>query len=192
MVRNSSAKVGDKLILTKAIGHGVLATGIDQGLLSDAGTAAVTAAMSQLNRAASEVMLQTGVRACTDVGGFGLLGQLHIMANASGVAATIFSQSVPVLPEAHAMIRQEAIPNGTRNNQRYFGSFVAWDAALDMPDQVLLHDAQPSGGLLITVPPDRSEEMLAALHAAGVDAATVVGEMTAGPAGHITVAASQS
>ena len=90
------------------------------------------------------------------------------------------------------MIRQEAIPNGTRNNQRYFGTFVAWDAAIDMPDQILLHDAQPSGGLLIAVPPDRSEEMLAALHAAGVDAAAIIGEITAGLAGHITVTKNQS
>jgi selenium donor protein len=192
MVRNTTAQVGDRLILTKAIGHGVLATGIDRGLLSDAGIAAVTATMSQLNRVASEVMLQRGAHACTDVSGFGLLGQLHTMAKASGVAATIFSQRVPVLAEAHAMIRQEAIPNGTRSNQHYFGSVVEWDAGTDISDRILLHDAQPSGGLLIAVPPERSEEMLNALHTAGVDAAAVIGEMTSGPSGDITVTKNRS
>jgi selenide, water dikinase len=192
MVRRSTAKVGDKLILTKAVGHGVLATGIDRGILSDAGIALVTSAMSRLNRAAAEVMLDIGANASTDVGGFGLLGQLHAMAEASGVAATISAQSVPVLAEGHDMVRRDAIPSGTRNNQRYFDSFVDWQSGAGLPvndsdDRVLLHDAQPSGGLLMAVAPGRSEAMLHALHAAGVSAAAVIGEITSGPTGRIVV-----
>jgi selenide, water dikinase len=187
IVRSNSARPGDKLVLTKALGHGLLSTGIDQGLVSDQGIARVTAAMSQLNRAASEVMVRIGVDACTDIGGFGLLGQLHVMAEASGVAATISAGSIAVLPEARAVARQDAIPNGTRNNQRYFDSFVAWDSGIATDERVVLHDAQPSGGLLMAVAPERVQDLLQALQATGIDAATIIGEITSGAAGHITV-----
>lgn len=189
IVRSSSARPGDRLVLTKALGHGLLSTGIDQGFVSEEGTARVTAAMSQLNRAASEAMLQVGVHACTDVGGFGLLGQLHTMAEASGVAARLSLAGMPILPEALDVARRDAIPNGTRNNQRYFESFVAWQGDITGEERVLLHDAQPSGGLLMAVSPEREKDLMQALHAAGVGAATVIGELTAGVAGRITVTA---
>ena len=187
IVRSNSAQPGDRLVLTKALGHGLLSTGIDQGLVSEQAAQRVTAAMSQLNRTASETMLRVGVHACTDIGGFGLLGQLHVMADSSGVAAKIRAGSIPVLPEAGDVARQDAVPNGTRNNQRYFDSFVTWDKQIGPAERVILHDAQPSGGLLIAVAPEREQDLLQALKAAGVEVATI-GEMAAGDAGHIMAA----
>jgi len=187
MVTNASARPGDVLVLTKPLGLGIITTGIDRGLVADGTIATVTAVMSRLNRPASEVMLAVGVHACTDVSGFGLLGHLHEMVEASGVGATVSLNRVSVLPEAWELVEKDSIPDGSRNNHRYLAGFVAWEQDVTPAAQMILCDAQTSGGLLIAVPPERAERLLAALGQAGVESAVAIGQITPAPQGRIRV-----
>lgn len=187
MVTNSGARVGDLLILTKPLGIGIITTGIDRQLVNGDVIARVTSMMMQLNRAASEAMLAVGVRACTDVSGFGLLGHLREMAEASGVGARINWKAVPVIDAAWGLIEQDCIPDGTRNNLNYLADYVEWRPTVPSVARVALCDAQTSGGLLIAAPPKRSEKLLAALRQNGVSSAAVIGEITSAPKGRIRV-----
>jgi len=187
VVTNAGAQPGDVLVLTKPLGLGIITTGIDRGLVADGTIATVTAVMSRLNRAASEVMLAVGVHACTDVSGFGLLGHLREMIEASGVGATVSLDRVPVLPEAWELVEKDSIPDGSRNNHRYLAGFVAWEQDVTPAAQMILCDAQTSGGLLIAVPPERAERLLAALGQAGVESAVAIGQITPAPQGRIRV-----
>jgi selenide,water dikinase len=186
LVANAGAQPGDVLVLTKPLGLGIITTGIDRGLVNDGVIACVTAVMSQLNRPASEAMLTVGVHACTDVSGFGLLGHLHELVAASGVGAEVRLDRVPVLPEAWELVKEDAIPDGSRNNQRYLAGFVDWAPEISAEAQTILCDAQTSGGLLIATAPDRAERLLAALAQAGVTSAAL-GQITAAARGRIEV-----
>jgi selenide,water dikinase len=186
MVMNSGARPGDSLILTKPLGTGIITTGIDRGLVHDGTIERVTALMSRLNRSASEAMLEVGVNACTDVSGFGLLGHLRELAEASGVRARVSAGQTPVLPEAWDLARQGAIPDGSHNNARFLARFVDWSPGISPAAQAILCDAQTSGGLLIAVRPDREAALLAQLHHAGVTGA-VIGEIMTGTPGRIEV-----
>ena len=188
LVRKSGARPGDRLVLTKPLGIGVLTTALDRGLASPETEQVVTSVMTQLNRAAAEAMQAVGVHACTDVSGFGLLGHLAEMASQSGLSARVSLSRVPVLPAAWPLVEQGAVSRGTRNNCRYLGRYVSWDAAVPEAGRLLLCDAQTSGGLLMAVPAQSLDALLGALTGAAV-AAAVIGEMTAGNAGTILVTA---
>ena len=185
VVANSGARPGDALVLTKPLGTGIVTTGIDRQLVDQTAVDRVVALMSELNRAAAEAMLEVGVHACTDVTGFGLLGHLHELAEASGVAAEIRLERVPVLPGVWELVRQGAVPEGTFNNHRYLTAHVAWED-LTPDEQLVLADAQTSGGLLIAVGEEKVEALLGALASRGVAAARV-GDVVAGEAGRIRV-----
>lgn len=189
MVTNAGARPGDVLVLTKPLGLGIITTGMDRGVVGEDAAAAAIAVMSRLNRAASEAMLAVGVHACTDVSGFGLLGHLRELVEASQVAAEVRLDRVPVLAEAWELVERGAIPDGSRNNQRYLAEFVAWDHDVSPAAQMILCDAQTSGGLLMAVPPERAERLLAALAQAGVEPA-VIGEIAPGAPGRIQVSKS--
>ena len=186
IVRKSGARPGDRLVLTKPLGIGVLTTALVQGRAGAGVEDRVLAVMGRLNRSAAEAMQTVGVSACTDVTGFGLLGHLHDMARQSGVAASVTLGRVPVLAEAWDLLRDGAISNGTRNNYRLLRDLVRWHASVPADARTMLCDAQTSGGLLISVPGERAETLLAALAAGGVDAAAI-GEVLVGPAGFIEV-----
>jgi selenide,water dikinase len=186
MVTNAGARPGDVLVLTKSLGLGIITTGIDRGLVTDGAIVRVIAVMSQLNRAASAVMLAVGVHACTDISGFGLLGHLREMAEASGVGARIHAGQVPVLPEAWDLARQGAIPDGSHNNARFLARFVDWAPGISAETQAILCDAQTSGGLLIAAPADKGAALLAQLHQAGITG-SVVGAIVLGAPGRIQV-----
>ncbi len=185
VVTNAGAKPGDLLFLTKPLGIGLITTAIDRRLASPASIQRVVAVMSKLNRAASEAMLAVGVDACTDVTGFGLLGHLHEMAMASGLSAEIELGRVPVLEEAWELARQGVVPDGTHNNRHYLEGKVRWEA-ISREEQIVLCDAQTSGGLLIACPPERGEELATAMGRAGIEAA-VIGRMARGLPGEILV-----
>lgn len=187
VITNAGAQPGDILVLTKPLGSGIITTGIDRGLVDGGAVGRVTAVMSQLNRAASEAMLAVGVNACTDVSGFGLLGHLRELAEASGVGARIHAGQVPVLPEAWELARQGAIPDGSYNNARFLAGYVDWAPEISAESQAILCDAQTSGGLLIAVPPAHEPALLDELHQAGVTG-SVIGEIVAAAPGRITVA----
>lgn len=187
LITNAGAQAGDILILTKPLGTGIITTGIDRGLVNGGAVERVTAVMNQLNRAASEAMLAVGVHACTDVSGFGLLGHLRELAEASGMAARIYAGRVPVLPEAWALARQGAIPDGSHNNARFLAGTVDWAPEIATAAQAILCDAQTSGGLLIAAPPAQELALLDALQQAGVTG-SVIGEIVPAAPGRIAVA----
>ena len=126
-------------------------------------------------------MLQAGVHAATDVTGFGLTGHLLELLKASGVGAELYFKQIPVLPEAWALARQEVIPEGSRNNYHFVRDSMDWQISVSPDAQIILSDAQTSGGLLIAVAPAQAEPLLGQLRAGGNAAAQVIGQVVAAP-----------
>ena len=186
IVRKSGARPGDRLVLTKPLGVGVLTTALTHGRDGPEIEARIRPVMAQLNRAAAEAMQAVGASACTDVTGFGLLGHLRDMMQQSAVGARVSLARVPVLPDAWDLLRAGAVSQGTQSNYRLLRDEVHWSPALPAEARMLLCDAQTSGGLLIAVPADRVETLLATL-AAGRVAAADIGEVLTGPAGGLDV-----
>jgi selenide, water dikinase len=184
------AAPGDRLILTKAIGTGVIATALKRGTPRPAVVEAAVASMTLLNDAASQAALKAGVRAATDVTGFGLLGHLHRMLAASGAAARIDAAAVPLLPGAAELAAAGYISGGTRANAARMGPVTRLDPAIPAELAVLLYDAQTSGGLLLAAPAPAAPALLAGLRARGLPAA-LIGEVTRGEPGHIDVLTSR-
>ncbi len=184
---NAGAKPGDKLILTKPIGVGILTTSIKRSLLSEEEINRVTTVMATLNKTAAEVMEPFNVHACTDVTGFGLLGHASEMAKGSKTGITIFKEQVPVLPRVKELAEQGVIPGGTKNNFAHLEGDVTFPEQMDELDRLILCDAVTSGGLLISVSGDEADSLLAQLLDKGVEAA-LIGEVTDEQKGHIVVA----
>ena len=184
---NAGARPGDALVLTKPIGTGVLTTALKRDLLSEAELAPAVTAMTTLNATAARAMLTVGVHAATDVTGFGLLGHLHSLLEASGAAAEVTAQAVPLLPHARDMAARGAVPGGTQRNLTSLADAVSFAVGVEETTRVLLCDAQTSGGLLIAVPPDKTEALVTALARAEAPAAAVIGRVVAGPPGRVAV-----
>jgi selenide,water dikinase len=188
VVRNRGARPGDRLVLTKPLGLGIITTGIDRGLVSGQIVERAVAVMTTLNAGAAQAMLAVEVHAATDVTGFGLLGHLHEILAASGVGARVELGAVPVLEEAWSLAAANCVPDGSYNNFRYLDSLVIWDKAIERPARMVLCDAQTSGGLLVAVSPEQSDDLLAALREAATPAAAVIGEVVDDRlSGHISV-----
>lgn len=185
MLSNAGAKPGDVLILSKPLGLGIISTAAknDQDPLE--AIHAAIAVMKTLNRSAAEVFVSAGTHALTDITGFGLLGHLRNVVAASKVSARVFLDHVPVLPEAWEYVRAGVAPGGTHANSRYLADHVTYADDLTKEDQLVLCDAQTSGGLLGAVPPERAEETVRQLRERGLAAATIIGEIDTGPAGRI-------
>ena len=186
MVTNDAAQPGDRLVLTKALGTGLIATAIKNATASAASRDAAIRSMTRLNASSSEAATTAGVRAGTDVTGFGLLGHLAEVLRASGVAAVLDAAAVPILEGAKEIAAAGHVPGGTKRNFRSIKGSVDFG---DLPstDRTLLVDAQTSGGLLLAVPEAALEELVAALLAAGDLAATIVHIETASAAPLIVV-----
>ncbi|HMD93032.1 MAG TPA: selenide, water dikinase SelD [Trebonia sp.] len=180
----SAARPGDVLVLTKAIGTGVVATAHKRGAAPDDVLAAAVASMTALNASASEAALASGVVAATDVTGFSLLGHLHRMLRASGVSAVVDASAVPLLPGALALTAEGYVSGGTRNNMAYLEPWVSVDPGVAGDVAVLLQDAQTSGGLLLPTP--SPDVLRGELERRGVLGA-VVGRVEDGAPGRITV-----
>nr|WP_114351493.1 selenide, water dikinase SelD [Saliterribacillus persicus] len=183
---NAGAKPGDKLILTKPIGVGIMTTSIKNNLLTEEEIARVTSVMATLNKTAAETMEPFDVHACTDVTGFGLLGHAYEMATASNLEITINYQDVPVLPRVKELATQGAVPGGTKNNFAHVKDAITFKDSMDQIDQWILCDAVTSGGLLIALNDEEATPLLQALREQGVEAA-IIGEITEGKPGHITI-----
>lgn len=186
VVTNAAARPGDRLVLTKPLGLGVITTGIKQERTTRSTIDEAIRVMAALNRAAGQAMADVGASAATDITGFGLLGHLHEMTRASGVRARILLSAVPILEEAWGLARAGTVPGGTQRNRAALAGAVIWEG-IDEDGQILLCDAQTSGGLLIAVPGDRLARLVQALRAGGTPASEVVGEITGEGAGEITV-----
>jgi selenide,water dikinase len=178
ILTNAGLRPGDSLVLTKALGAGIVATALKAGQAPDDVLDAAVASMSRLNREAASQALEAGATGATDVTGFGLLGHLRSMAEASHVDATLHASSVPVLPGVPELIARGFVPGGTRRNLAWAGERL--DApGLDDDVILLLADAQTSGGLLFGAEPGKAEAAAAALRASG-HAAAVIGTVAAG------------
>ena len=158
------------MVLTKALGTGLVTTAIKRGVADEAAVRAVTDSMKTLNRAAAKAMVAVGVHACTDVTGFGLLGHLYEMLCAGGVAATVDAAKIPVLPTAEECARQSITTGGARNNETYLAPCLHFDEAVGAERRQVLFDPQTSGGLLIAISPESAEAATAALDGRGVSA----------------------
>ena len=187
IVTNAGAKPGDILVLTKPIGTGILTTALKRDLLDAAALTPAVTAMTTLNAGAARAMLATGVHAATDVTGFGLLGHLHGMLEASKAAAELTAAAVPFLPEARAMVERGAVPGGTKRNMESLAGVVSFAGNVGETERILLADAQTSGGLVIAVAADMAEALVAGLQQERTPAAAVIGRVVAGPPGRITV-----
>jgi selenide,water dikinase len=187
LVTNAGARAGDVLVLTKPIGTGILTTALKRELLPASALVEAVAVMTTLNAGAARAMLATGVHAATDVTGFGLLGHLHTLVSASGVAAEIVAADVPILGETREMLARGAVPGGTLRNLSSLRDAVRFTDAVSEADRTLLADAQTSGGLLIAVGAERAERLREALAREGTPAAAVIGRVTAGAAGSVVV-----
>jgi selenide,water dikinase len=185
IVRNSTMRPGDRLFLTKPLGLGVISTAIKAGQASPELVRTAIDVMTALNREASAVMVQIGVSAATDVTGFGLVGHLHIALAAAGAGATLDATEVPFIPGAADLAARGFVPSGTRSNHDFVAPTTSWGDLSDV-EQLLLADAQTSGGLLIAVPEERSEALGEALGAAGLAAARI-GRVQDGDPGRITL-----
>jgi selenide,water dikinase len=179
-VTNAGARPGDNLVLTKPIGTGVITTAGKQQRVEPEVLQGAIDSMGALNRAASEAMLNIGVNACVDVTGFGLIGHLLGMLDASDAAAKVHSGRIPRLAGASRLAEQDIVPGGTRRNLKSADRQVSWHPSMDESEKLLLCDAQTSGGLLIAAPPDKADRLLdELLRARGLQAATVIGEVVA-------------
>jgi selenide, water dikinase len=185
VVRNSTAPPDARLFLTKPLGLGILTTGIKRGRTDADQVARAVEVMTTLNAAASEAMVGAEAEAATDVTGYGLLGHLHFMLAASGVAAEVDAAAVPFLPGALELAREGVVPGGTRSNHRFLDRHVDW-GALPQEEQLALADAQTSGGLLVVASERRAPALLRGFRDRGVDG-TEIGRTVAGPAGRIAV-----
>jgi selenide,water dikinase len=185
ILTNAAAQPGDGLVLTKPLGTGIVSTAVKGGLASDEHAQAAAESMLQLNAAAAQAARQTHAHACTDVTGFGLVGHLVQMLQASGAAAVIEASRVPLLPGARHYCAMGLRTAAGGRSREYYGCRV--DASDEIDDVLLdlLHDAQTSGGLLIASP--EPEELLARLHETGVTAAALIGRTEAEPAGKLRI-----
>ena len=176
ILRNDRAKAGDKLILTKPLGTGILTTAAMADLLDEKQTDAMIKLMATLNRGAQRAMMPARPSACTDITGFGFLGHMCELARGSGLSVVIDSKSVPVLPGVLELARDGIIPAGAYRNMSFVEDEVS--IAPDVPQERadVLYDPQTSGGLLIAVPEERAGELMRRREAENVPAA-LVGEV---------------
>ena len=167
---NAHARPGDCLVLTKALGTGVIATALKRGLANPDHVAAATKSMLTLNRFAAEAMDSLDVHGCTDITGFGFLGHAREMALASGLTLEIDSSLIPTLPGALAAIAANAIPSGLNNNRNFAAVDVHVETSVHPDILTLLYDPQTSGGLLISLPPEDARRLLESIEA------TIIGQ----------------
>ena len=178
VVRNAGAKAGDVLVLTKPLGIGILTTALKRDLVSEAEIEAAVEVAASLNRGAATAMREVSVSAATDVTGFGFLGHLNEMLEASGVGAVVRRSEIPLWERAVSLAAEGCYPGGLNSNQEYLGDAVRPDRVA-IEDLLPLYDPQASGGLLVAVPEERSAEFVRALKGHDTQAA-IVGEVVEG------------
>jgi selenide,water dikinase len=185
VLSNAKGQPGDLLVLTKPIGAGIITTAAKQDRDSLGAIGEAIRVMSTLNRAACEAMLAAGARAATDITGFGLLGHLRNLTRASGCTARVWLGEVPVMPAAWTYVREGIAPGGTHANWRFLNDWVDYGEGVGKEEQLILCDAQTSGGLLVAIDPARESELGGLLSA--LPGAKVIGCLEAGSAGRAAV-----
>jgi selenide,water dikinase len=182
-----SLRVGDRLILTKPLGTGIINTAIKGGLATGEVVEAVTRLMATLNQDAAEVMGNYPVHACTDITGFGLLGHLAEMISESTAGLEIWAGRTPIMPATFEFAAMGLVPGGAHKNRDFRGGIVDFSPSLDNLFRDIFFDPQTSGGLLICVAEEAAEGLLERLREKGSDQAAIIGRVVAEPRGRIWV-----
>ena len=185
MMTTAAGRPGDELILTKPIGTGILTTALKQGRIGEEELVEATEVMRALNAGASRVAVAHGVRAATDVTGFGLLGHLGNILEQSSLAAEIGYENLPVMANVVTLAAEDVVPGGTRRNL-VAADRVKWHG-IDEAERLVCADAQTSGGLLLAVSPESVEGLVAGLAEAGTQAAARIGRLVDGPPGTVNI-----
>lgn len=187
VVLNSGARAGDRLILTKPLGTGIISTALKNRKAAENTVTRIIKSMSTLNRKASELMQEAGVHACTDVTGFGLVGHASEMIEGSDVGMVIYATTVPFFPGTRELAEMGMIPGGLDRNREFRLHMV--EIGKGVPDYLtdILFDPQTSGGLLIAVNEPKASMLLERMHQEGIEEAAIIGEVVAEPKGRIIV-----
>jgi len=185
ILTNAKAKAGDKLVLTKPLGTGIISTALKARMASEEAVGKIVESMIALNRTASEWMKKYGAHACTDITGFSFIGHALEMAIASQVGMVIQSGAVPTFPEAVEYAKLGLVPGGAYSNRDFFSCRVEMRSSVPQLMADIFYDPQTSGGLLISLPPGDAEDLVATLKKEGVVHSSVVGEVVEGPRGKI-------
>jgi selenide,water dikinase len=192
VLANSGARPGDVLVLTKPLGLGIISTAAKNDKDEAGAIGEAVKVMATLNRSAAEVLSRFEVHALTDVTGFGLLGHLRNMTAASRVCARVWADQVPVLTAARQYVAAGIAPGGTRANWQFLADWVEYSSEISQAEQLLLCDAQTSGGLLAAVPEGTADALVRDLLQAGTLAAAIVGRIESEGSGRIAVSMKSS
>jgi selenide,water dikinase len=184
LITKRGALPGDRLVLTKPLGTGTITTALKREQADPTDVSEAVGWMKRLNAVASGLALQAGLRGGTDVTGFGLLGHACEFAEASGVGLRLSFGRIPLLRGARRYAQEYIFPGGSSDNRVYFGPHVTFDPALEESEQMLLFDAQTSGGLLLAVPPEKMEVLLASAARRG-QLLWEIGEVVSGEGIHV-------
>ncbi len=187
ILTNAKARAGDKLVLTKPLGTGIISTALKARMASEEAIRKSVESMVALNRTASEWMREFGAHACTDITGFGFIGHALEMAAASQVGMVVQSKAVPVLPEAMEYAKLGLIPGGAYSNRDFFSCRVDVHPGVLALLVDLFYDPQTSGGLLISLPSGEAEELVATLKKEKNVDSCIVGEVVKEPLGKIQI-----
>ncbi len=187
IITNDTARRGDLLILTKPIGTGVISFAAQIGRASERALTAAAQSMVELNKAASEVAAEMGIRTGTDVTGFGLIGHLREIAEQSRVTVEIEARRVPLLDEALDYVRRDIISGAIERNRESSSRLVKVRSGVDGALETILYDPQTSGGLLLAVPKKKASNFLKQLKVKGVKGAAVIGKVSAKSSGRIII-----
>jgi selenide,water dikinase len=176
IITKGGAKIGDHIVLTKPVGTGILTTALKAEMLPSAVTEKLISQMTQLNNKACQAMTEIGVNACTDVTGFALIGHAAEMAENSNVTIVIDSKKVPIIPESLQFANMGLIPEGMYANWEYRNTTVQ-ATGIDEDTMSVLYDPQTSGGLLMSISPEKSDALIHRMHSLGVNTAVEIGRV---------------
>jgi len=186
IIKNEGARPGDVLVLTKPIGTGIISTAIKRGLVDESLKKEVTAYMSQLNKIAAETMIDYDIHACTDVTGFGLLGHLREMSKASKCDVNLYFDKIPFIRDTKALATAGIIPGGTYNNLEFVKEDIDYGNHT-RTNQLLLNDAQTSGGLLVVMKKIEATDYMQKLKSKGIKDVKIIGEFSKKGKGKIKI-----
>jgi selenide,water dikinase len=186
-LQNHTVQEGDVLILTKPLGTGIIATAAKRGIAPEESIREAVQTMETLNDVAADVMADFPVNACTDITGFGLIGHLSEMIRPGNMEVRLSMGSIPLINGAEALATENIIPGGTLNNYEFVGPVVDYASHISRAQQMLLNDAQTSGGLLISAPQSVEKELLKRLHDRGITRASTIGRIVSKRVGKIFV-----
>jgi len=187
ILSNAKAVVGDKLVLTKPLGTGIISTALKAGMASEKAVKEMVESMIALNQKASERMKTFGAHACTDITGFGFIGHALEMVMASRIGMVIDSKKIPLLSGVMEYAGLGLIPGGAHSNCRFYSCRVEVDSGVSNLLMDILYDPQTSGGLLISLPPDQAEALVETLKKEGEVNSSIIGEVVSEPEGKIRI-----